>query len=711
MKDVIVQGKVTGIIYPPPDMRAIVDKTAVWVARNGAEFEQKIAAGPSAARFPFLKESDPYHAYYRHKVNEFAEQKSQEDAAPAAAPASTATATATADHSADKTAAEEAKSEEKPAAETPIVKAAEGGDVLVEKKAVEAVTAKLAKKMKDKVMTPPDEEMFKIKHPTLSALDQEIMYLTAQYTALNGSSFIQGLATREQRNPQFDFLKPTHALFAYFTALVESYTQVLAMSEKQMKRIEAGMDRMTVLDRCVHKLEWVRQEQEKKDKEAAENDAEKFALAQIDWHDFVVVETITFDDADDAPVANADDSAQKGSDDEDMDMDEDSDDEAAAKPDIKVVEDYVPQAAPATASAGQPMINVDGKAIPTSEANEHMRILLMNPKWREETQRHLEKQKESSYAPGSAIADSLKRFANRRADIFSSSAEEEARLLRASKAAADAKVAEQEAADEDDAEAQQPQTTQAVPGMPPTAGAPGTGAFGHHGVPGVGGASGMPGPPGIPPMHGAAPGMPGFPPSAPGMVPPPGVPAPHGMMTMGLPGMMRPPGMMPPPGMFPPGTIGPPGVPVPGPPGVPGAPGAPGMLPPGVTAPVAGATGGDEAEPVAKRQRVDGPNLLTEAEFAALNPGNVRLAIKVPQDTDNAQWKLEGQTINVEVDIKDTIRTVKEKLSVLLGGMPINKQQLKATVGFLKDSLSCAHYNFANGTPLELTVRQRGGRR
>lgn len=30
-----VQGKVTGIIYPPPDIRAIVDKTAQFVARNG----------------------------------------------------------------------------------------------------------------------------------------------------------------------------------------------------------------------------------------------------------------------------------------------------------------------------------------------------------------------------------------------------------------------------------------------------------------------------------------------------------------------------------------------------------------------------------------------------------------------------------------------------------------------------------------------------
>ncbi|KUF99727.1 Coiled-coil domain-containing protein 63 [Phytophthora nicotianae] len=217
------------------------------------------------------------------------------------------------------------------------------------------------------------------------------------------------LATREQRNPQFDFLKPTHPLFAYFTALVESYTLVLAKQDAQMKRIEEGMGRMKVLDRCVHRMEWQRTEQERKDKEAAESDAERRALAQIDWHDFVVVETINFDDDDDLGAsATVGESEAKGSDD-DMDMEEDDDDEP--KPEIKVVEDYVPQATAATAQ--QPLLSVDGKTLSSAEANEHMRILLMNPKWREETQRHLEKQKESSYAAGSAIADSLRRFATK----------------------------------------------------------------------------------------------------------------------------------------------------------------------------------------------------------------------------------------------------------------------------------------------------------
>lgn len=600
------QGPVTGLIYPPPDIRAVVDKTAQFVAKNGRNFERKIAGETISARFSFLRASDPYHAYYEHTVEQWIEKNAK--AAEAAASKTEETPTGLAPKTSSAAEQHGASATEASAGEPKAVAASvtETGAVVVEKKAVETVTAKVAKKLKDKALDPPEEERFKIKHPQqLSALDQEIMYLTAQYTALSGKAFLAGLATREQRNPQFDFLKPTHALFAYFTALVESYTQVLAKSDAQMKRIEEGMDRMKVLDRSVHKLEWMRSEQEKKDQEAAASDAERQALAQIDWHDFVVVETITFDDEAESAAAAAAEAAMleqdaKASDGEDMDMEEESDDEDAAKPELKVVENYVPLGSTqAAATSAQSLLSVDGKVVPSADANEHMRILLMNPKWREETQRHLEKQKESSYAAGSAIADSLRRFATKRADIFASSAEEEARLLQATtvtkaaetnaEAAASA-YNEQDEMEEDD-EPQQPlpvPTASAQFMMPP----PGANPYGQPG----GFPPGMPGHPmQLPPPGMGGPGM-----MPPGMIPPgvrmglPGVP-------MGPPGMsMGPPGMMRAPGTGPPGvTLAPPGV----------------DLPPGTSA-----TDADGGEPATKRQRTDGAMLLTEDEFAALHP-------------------------------------------------------------------------------------------
>ena len=63
------QATTVGIIYPPPEVRNIVDKTASFVARNGPEFEQRIKQNEvNNPKFNFLSPGDPYHAYYQHRV-------------------------------------------------------------------------------------------------------------------------------------------------------------------------------------------------------------------------------------------------------------------------------------------------------------------------------------------------------------------------------------------------------------------------------------------------------------------------------------------------------------------------------------------------------------------------------------------------------------------------------------------------------------------
>ena len=71
-------GKSVGIIYPPPEVRNIVDKTASFVARNGPEFEQRIKQNEiNNPKFNFLSFGDPYHVYYQHKVGELREAKDE----------------------------------------------------------------------------------------------------------------------------------------------------------------------------------------------------------------------------------------------------------------------------------------------------------------------------------------------------------------------------------------------------------------------------------------------------------------------------------------------------------------------------------------------------------------------------------------------------------------------------------------------------------
>ena len=72
----IDDGQIIGIIYPPPEVRNIVDKTASFVARNGPEFEQRIKQNEvTNPKFTFLTPGDPYHTYYQHKVIEIREGK------------------------------------------------------------------------------------------------------------------------------------------------------------------------------------------------------------------------------------------------------------------------------------------------------------------------------------------------------------------------------------------------------------------------------------------------------------------------------------------------------------------------------------------------------------------------------------------------------------------------------------------------------------
>ena len=63
-------GKVVGVIIPPPDIRSVVDKTAQFVARNGKSFEARIqgSAEGKSTKFNFMKQYDPYHAYYEQKI-------------------------------------------------------------------------------------------------------------------------------------------------------------------------------------------------------------------------------------------------------------------------------------------------------------------------------------------------------------------------------------------------------------------------------------------------------------------------------------------------------------------------------------------------------------------------------------------------------------------------------------------------------------------
>lgn len=132
--------------------------------------------------------------------------------------------------------------------------------------------------------------------------------LTALFVAKRGKSFMTALSQREARNFQFDFLRPQHSLYQFFTRLVDQYTILLraegiddATSEKKrIAELEQNVhNKYDVLERAEQRAEWVKYQEQQKQKKEEQEEQERIEYAQIDWHDFVVVETVNFTETDD----------------------------------------------------------------------------------------------------------------------------------------------------------------------------------------------------------------------------------------------------------------------------------------------------------------------------------------------------------------------------------------------------------------------------
>jgi splicing factor 3A subunit 1 len=159
---------------------------------------------------------------------------------------------------------------------------------------------------KPKGPAPPPDFHFSARMPNISALDLEVVKLTALHVARKGKSWMTALSQREARNYQFDFLRPQHSLYNFFSHLVDQYTVLLQTGPEGQKAEQARIqtlqaniqNKFRVLELAKQRAEFVKWQETQKQKKEEEEEAEKMAYAQIDWHDFVVVETVLFTDAD-----------------------------------------------------------------------------------------------------------------------------------------------------------------------------------------------------------------------------------------------------------------------------------------------------------------------------------------------------------------------------------------------------------------------------
>ncbi|KAK7551734.1 putative pre-mRNA splicing factor [Phyllosticta citricarpa] len=450
-----------GVILPPKEVRVVLEKTAGYVVRNGAVFEERIRAkDPTSNKFSFLDPKDEYHPYYRWRVEE--------------------------------------------------IKAGRGTDVSAgrvgENGAPQAPVPQGPKE--------PPEFHFSARMPNINAQDLDVIKLTALFAAKNGRSFSTALAQKEASNYQFDFLRPQHSLYQFFNRLVEQYKLLLDAEGEQQRKAqlqENVNNKFNMLEKAKARAEWVRYQEQQKQKKEAEEQQEKIAYAEIDWHDFVVVETVLFTEADDQtdlppPTSLADlQSAsleqkaamslrpsnmriEEAMPDEDFSQwshtpaaytpqppqlpvhppppvpmaagypaappQEDEEErlirqrqeererakqaQAAAKAapsQMRIRNDYVPRAQAKRNTGQLTKCSICGQMIPIDEIDQHMRIEMLDPRWKEQKAK-ADARYSTTNLSTQDVADNLKRLASQRDDIFDPvtgariSPEEEARRKR-----------------------------------------------------------------------------------------------------------------------------------------------------------------------------------------------------------------------------------------------------------------------------------------
>ena len=598
-----------GVIVPPPDVRVIVDKTAQFVGKNGPEFEQRILASEkNNVKFNFLITDDPYHAYYRQKVEEAKAQAAGLESASAVVQTG-----------------------------PPVVTKASTG------------TAKPV------VLEPPKKDEFTIPIPAgISALDLDVIKVTAQFAARNGKKFVTALASKEHANPQFNFLRPQHSMFTFFTALADAYEKILSPDDSTLASLVEGCVKSVALQRILKRLEWESaQDKAKKDKEDAEEE-ERIQMALIDWHSFVVVETLDFNEAEDfdlpppmklnevieamrkselaAPVvpggeagpsddithpvtATLDDEAKQSMNQIQQQMHSNPEPPVVEQVgSMKIVRNYKKpeeRKVPTMDSTKFVVSPITGEMIPLDQMAEHMRISLIDPKWKVQKEAMMAKLRGSTQASHEDVAANVLNLARNRPDIFGSSDDEMSKAINA------------------ELRKSRQMSIQ-------------------------GGGS---------------------------MVPPP------------------PPAVVPPP----PPAVGAPNV---------GKAESPQLKHQKRREPEPEPEHEPEPEPEPepKKLKVGEVELDEEFEFLAAHPG--RATIKVVCPAVDGQTGLNGQTLEVEVEsLSDKIVDLKRAIKPLAGDLPQNKQKLSTPgLGFLKDTASLAYYNLRNGSVVTLSIKARGKR-
>lgn len=465
------------LIVPPPDLRSIVLVTVDYVIRNGMNFEGELRKRQQNNRkFDFLIPGNPYYKWYKWKLQCKLDPKAAEQQ-------------------------KQMEEQEKKEQEEMIAEKRKEKDLA--QKAVKVVELslpqkieqdlKIFRKVKEDFKKPPPENKCCVPLPPMvTPFEVDLIKLTAQFVARNGRQFLTALTSNHQMNPKFHFLKPIDPRFNYFQKLVTAYCECIVLHKDLIRDLEKDLDSDFLFQQAAgHAAYAIESDNQRKQNEADEA-AVAMAMKLIDWHEFAIVETITFDTENEyypAPGKNVEEInelldtenrkeisvvlAEDVPSDMEVDMDVDAGMDDSDEEEIVEVpgEDQVrqlpgekqaeapPAAAPkpygadtivtadlgqaitletpedrqlreqlekevfglggaANAKAGYTTCPVTGQQVETNRLSEHIRIALLDPKWRQQKESLLQRMKVTSLAQGTDIVTNLSTFSAKHAEQY-----------------------------------------------------------------------------------------------------------------------------------------------------------------------------------------------------------------------------------------------------------------------------------------------------
>ncbi|KAK6454849.1 pre-mRNA splicing factor [Scheffersomyces xylosifermentans] len=248
----------SNITVPPEEIRHSIDKTVTYVLKNGPSFEERLKANNTNHKFDFIETNNEYHPYYKWKLD--------------------------------------GTNTMKPGINTTSSAPVQSNGTSAEEETSSSTTQK------------PRELKFLVDLPQISSLDVEIIKLTALQVARNGDDYAKKLQEHEKsigNRAQFDFMNESHSFNKLYKTYIDQYKLLLKFYDNSKQEDEEVIELMKqlnnsgdMLKNAFNRAQYNRENKVKRKEQQKQREQKQLHFASIDWQDFTIVGMIEFDAVD-----------------------------------------------------------------------------------------------------------------------------------------------------------------------------------------------------------------------------------------------------------------------------------------------------------------------------------------------------------------------------------------------------------------------------